>query len=350
MDTPIDAMRRQALERSVPFTFRAEQDGEGDGDGLTLEGYAAVWDQPTEIDSWEGEFTEQIRKGAFKKTLRERTPVLQFDHGYHRLIGSIPIGSFEDLREDDQGLYVRARLSDNWLIEPVRDAIRDRAITGMSFRFNVIRDEWRDKDGKVLSPVEVSQLLWKPGDRGPLQRTLIEVRCSELGPVVFPAYAGTSVDVRAAGYAREIAADRDMTRELRRSLALNSAVQEGLDDPAMRREVARALLFGRTDAPLITERATTPTDTPPDDGHPSDRTTSTTGAPLTSEHPSQNPDAPLATEHPSPSPRSSRLKAQIREITGLMDEQLARIAQRQTTDGAQSLAGGNPPEGHQGRA
>lgn len=334
MDTPIDAMRRQALERSVPFTFRAAEEGAGNGDGLTLEGYAAVWDQPTEIDSWEGEFTEEIRKGAFRKTLREQTPVLQFDHGYHRLIGSIPIGVFEELSEDDQGLYVRARLSDNWLIEPVRDAIRDRAIKGMSFRFNVIRDEWRDKDNKVLSPVEVSQLLWKPGDRGPLKRTLIEVRCSELGPVVFPAYVGTSVDVRAASYADTIAADREMTRELRRSLALNSAAQRGLDDPAMRRDVARALLFGRTDEPPIPERpAVTPEDTPPDQGHLSTTEprqsaglSHAPGAPLTEEHPPSTTDAPLATEHPSaPNPFATRLRSQISEVTGLMDARLAEI-------------------------
>ncbi|MER5912325.1 HK97 family phage prohead protease [Streptomyces sp. NPDC001982] len=325
---PIDAMRRQALERSVPFTFRAEQDGEGEGDGLTLEGYAAVWDQPTQIDSWEGEFTEQIRKGAFRKSIREKMPVLQFDHGYHRLIGSIPIGAIEELTEDDQGLYVRARLSDNWLIEPVRDAIRDRSITGMSFRFNVLRDEWRDKDGKVLSPVEVSKLLWKPGDRGPLQRTLVEVRVHELGPVVFPAYAGTSVDVRAANLAQEIAGDRELTRELRHSLAQNLTVQQGLEDPAVRREVARALLFADQDhgeePPPAAVAARPKPDTPPP-GHLSARTTATPGAPLTEEHPPNTSDAPLAPEHPSPSERTTRLKDQIREITGLMDERLALI-------------------------
>ncbi|MFD4258231.1 HK97 family phage prohead protease [Streptomyces sp. NPDC058534] len=324
---PMDAMRRQALERSVPFTFRAEQDDDA-GDGLTLEGYAAVWDQPTQIDSWEGEFTEQIRKGAFRKSLREKTPVLQFDHGYHRLIGSIPIGAFEELTEDDQGLYVRSRLSDNWLIEPVRDAIRDRAVTGMSFRFNVIRDEWRDKDNKVLSPVEVSKLLWKPGDRGPLQRTLVEVRLHELGPVVFPAYAGTSVDVRAANLAQEITGDRDLTRELRHSLAQNLTVQQGLEDPATRREVARALLFGDPDDGEGTPPAAAPArpkpSTPPP-GHLPARTTEVPSEPAEEGHPLIVSDAPLAPEHPSPSARTNRLKGQIREIADLMDEKIARI-------------------------
>lgn len=321
----MQAAPREGLLRSVPFHLeRADGDADGAGDGLTLEGYAAVFDAATEIDSWEGTFSEKIRKGAFRKTLRENTPVLQFDHGRHPLIGSIPIGSFEQLSEDDQGLYVRARLSDNWLIQPVRDAIAERSIKGMSFRFSVIREEWRDKDGKLIKPEELHMLLWEPGERGPLERTLIEVRMPELGPVVFPAYTQTTVDVRARSVAELIGQDRDLTREVRASLAREAIPRpkpgiEDLGDPDVRRDVARALLFG-------------PTDAPPDDGHPSAPEprpsaglSRTTGAPLVEEHPPAVPDAPLAPEHPSPSARTTRLKHQIREITGLMDEQLSRI-------------------------
>jgi len=169
MDAPTEG-----LVRSVDFDLlRAE-----DGDGLTMEGYAAVFDTPTRIDSWEGQFDEVIQRGAFKKTLRERTPVLQFDHGQHPLIGSIPLGTIQSAREDAQGLYVKARLTDNWLVQPVRDAIRDGAVNGMSFRFSVVKDSWTER-----------------GKQPPL-RTLLEVKAPELGPVVFPAYRETSVGVR----------------------------------------------------------------------------------------------------------------------------------------------------------
>jgi HK97 family phage prohead protease len=149
------------LERSAPFSFqRADDDAEGDGRSLT--GYAAVFGQDTEIDSWEGRFTETIRKGAFRKTIRESTPVMQFDHGRHPLIGSLPIGSITDLREDDQGLYVEGRITDNWLMQPVRDAIAEKTVNGMSFRFEVVREEWRDVNGKLVKPEEVLDLLWMP--------------------------------------------------------------------------------------------------------------------------------------------------------------------------------------------
>lgn len=183
------------LFRSVPFEMRAD----ADGDGLTLEGYAAVFDSPTRIDSWEGCFDETIARGAFKKSVRERLPVLQFDHGRHPMVGSIPLGSFDTVREDEQGLYVKASLHDNWLVQPVRDAIKSQSVSGMSFRFQVVKDEWRDAAGKVIKPEDLRHRLMasNPGDPTTiLSRTLREVKVPELGPVVFPAYADTSVSVR----------------------------------------------------------------------------------------------------------------------------------------------------------
>lgn len=160
--------------RYAPFEMRAESDE----DGLTLEGYAAVFDSPTRIDSWEGNFDEVIERGAFAKTIGERMPVMQFDHGRDVATGSVPIGAIESIREDDTGLFVRARLHDNARVEPIRQAIASGAIDGMSFRFRVNRESWADKDQPIPT------------------RTIREVDLFEVGPVVFPAYASTSVGVR----------------------------------------------------------------------------------------------------------------------------------------------------------
>lgn len=194
MDAPRDNLTRQ-----VDFTVTRNSD---DSDGLTLEGYAAVFNSPTLIDSWEGRFEEVIAPGAFKRTIDRkgaRGIKLQFDHGQHPLIGSIPIGAIQDIREDQRGLFISARLFDNDLVKPVRDAIAGEAINGMSFRFRVVNDRW---DHEPDTPV----------------RTLGEVELFEAGPVVFPAYESTSVGVRA----RQIAAD--------------------LKDPDFRLEVIRALV------------------------------------------------------------------------------------------------------------
>jgi len=158
----------------VPFEFRASRAD----DGLTLTGYAAVFNSPTQIQDRAGEYTEIVAPGAFKRTLNNSTPVLQFDHGQHPLIGSLPIGQIRKLSEDARGLYVEARIFDNWLTQPLRDAIDAQAVSGMSFRFSVVKDtKSRAVDGTHV-------------------RTLNEVKLYELGPVVFPAYADTSVALR----------------------------------------------------------------------------------------------------------------------------------------------------------
>lgn len=211
---------RDNLIRSTPFELVRADDPTG-GDGLSIEGYGAVFGAPTRIDSWEGTFDEVIAPGAFRKSLRERTPKMQFDHGRHPLLGSVPLGRWEIAEEDAHGLHVSGRLSDNWLVEPFRDAIRDGGVEGMSFRFSVVREEWRDVNGKLIKPDELLDLLWTGGgDRGPIQRTLKEVKVTEVGPVVWPAYEETSVGVRS----------RTLTIDLGR-----------LDDPDTRRELARAV-------------------------------------------------------------------------------------------------------------
>jgi len=198
--------------RSYDFTIARADSGD---DGLTLEGYAAVFDTPTTINDFLGEYTETIARGAFSRTINARMPVLQFDHGTHPLIGSIPLGAIRKLAEDDLGLFVRARLSDNWLIQPVRDAIMDGAVDGMSFQFSVTQDDWNeDRDARVIR----------------------EVKLYELGPVVYPAYETTTVGVRSeiAG----VLSCEDLRTDLARAITFASpepasrTSDEDTDNPA----------------------------------------------------------------------------------------------------------------------
>lgn len=191
------------------FEFRAASGGADENDGRTLEGYAATFNDPTRIDSWEGCFDESISPGAFAKTLKENPAVvMQYDHGRDSRVGSLPIGHYTDLHEDGKGLAVKGRLFDNPVVEPVRQAIEAQAIRGMSFRFRVVRDAWTDKDGKPISGADVQQYLWNPRDKGPLKRDIKEVQLFEAGPVSFPAYQTTSVGVRSGEPQGIDAADR----------------------------------------------------------------------------------------------------------------------------------------------
>lgn len=207
-----DVIARSAPTDNVvrQVEFRAEPSN----DGLTLDGYAAVFNVDTTIEDWDGPFIERIAPGAFKRSLGQRTPLLQFDHGMHPLIGSIPIGSIRSIREDGHGLKVRARLSDNWLVEPVRDAIRDGAITGMSFRFRITKDgqRWERIDGMDV-------------------RTITDVELYEVGPVVWPAYEQTSVGVRSRHVASALT-DPDVRAEVARLLISGTDLRSLADDDA----------------------------------------------------------------------------------------------------------------------
>jgi HK97 family phage prohead protease len=198
---------REDLVRSAPFALeRADGD-----DGLTLTGHGAVFNEWTTIDSWEGRFKERIAPGAFKRSLRNygSRVRLQFDHGQHPLIGSLPIGSIRKLEEDSRGLFVEARLADNWLVQPVREAIESGSIDGMSFRFAVVDERWEKQDTDLP------------------ERTITEVRLMELGPVVWPAYDGTDVGVRALVRSSGRPGDVEMVRAL---LAADNATRRAVAD------------------------------------------------------------------------------------------------------------------------
>lgn len=199
------------IVRQLDFTV------EQNADGLTLDGYGAVFDQWTVIEDSYGEYREQISPGAFRRTLGMRMPILQFDHGSHPLIGSIPLGRITSINEDAHGLRVKARLSDNWLVQPVRDAIRDGGITGMSFRFRILNEDWdRGMDGME-------------------ERTIREVELYEVGPVVFPAYEQTSVGVRSRA-ALTALQDAEVRNEIALLLAAGTDLEslaetDHVDDP-----------------------------------------------------------------------------------------------------------------------
>lgn len=199
----------ESVLREAPFTLRSDDEGGDQNDGLTLDGYGAVFNRETVIDSWEGKFREKIAPGSMKRSFRETPPRIQFDHGRHPMIGSIPIAKLERIAEEvdpdlapEGGAHVVARIFDNWLMQPVRDAMAAEAIDGMSFRFSVVREQWHTAAGRQIRDedelMQVLRTTWfedVPDAELPV-RTLKELKVPEMGPVVWPAYADTSVAVR----------------------------------------------------------------------------------------------------------------------------------------------------------
>lgn len=175
MTTKVEAPREDLIRMTPGPSLRQDEDG------ALLVGYAAVFNDWTEIDSWEGKFRERIAPGAFRKTLQERGDKIKvlFNHGMDPSIGNKPLGRPREMKERTRGLYVEVPLDDTSYNADIKALLRSGALDGMSFRMTVVGEEWN-----------------LPEDDLP-ERTIKEIRLYEFGPVTFPAYEATEAGVRA---------------------------------------------------------------------------------------------------------------------------------------------------------
>lgn len=254
------AVRMADVERIAPFQL--VRDASGGGDGLTLDGYASVFNSETIIDSWEGRFKEQFLPGSMKRSFRDSTPIIQFDHGRHPMIGSLPVARFEAgfPREDTHpelapngGAHVVARLHRAPLFEPVREVISTGTVNGMSIRFAPTVERWYRPDGTTITDTREieSELLrtWLEDvpDDELLRRDIVEGRVAEMGPVVWPAYMSTSVGVRSLfdgfdrkSLIRELAAQLRDHPEINDLIAAPDAERAGGEEPDAERQADEA--------------------------------------------------------------------------------------------------------------
>lgn len=158
-------------------------------DGLPgFTGHAAVFDTRTAIGNpltWG--FYEEVAPGAFTKTLNEGDARFLVDHDTQLLVARVSAGDLR-LAQDRIGLAVDADLDTE--LSYVKDLVRNldkRRITGMSFGFYVVKDEWN------IEQVETSD-----GQTADVEvRRITEVRLLEVSAVTFPAYEETDAALRA---------------------------------------------------------------------------------------------------------------------------------------------------------
>lgn len=146
-----------------------------DGDGLTIEGYFAVFDKPTEL--WEG-FHEVIERGAFTESLRDDDVVALYDHNTANVLGRVSAGTLE-LREDEKGLWGSIRVNEHDTdAMNLYQRVKRGDISECSFGFSPTSETWENRDdGSTLVRVE-------------------KVRLYEVSLVAIPAYDGTGVEAR----------------------------------------------------------------------------------------------------------------------------------------------------------
>lgn len=154
-----------------------------DGDGRTVEAYAAAFGVPAEIRDQDGHYNEELQRGSFAKTINDNGTNFGVFYNHARTIYgtpdgalSVPIGVPLEVREDDRGVWTVTRYLDNPLADSVLDGIKQRAIRGQSFSGRFIKStKTRAARGQLPTIIRT------------------EVAMREYGPTVFPAYAEAAI-------------------------------------------------------------------------------------------------------------------------------------------------------------
>jgi len=140
----------------------------------------------TEIRSaYEGNFMERFAPGSWKKTIAERASQVRslFQHGMDPQIGDKPLGPIHRLEENENGGYGEVALLDTSYNRDLLPALKD-GLYGSSHRFEVMREK-RDQPGRSdYNPDGIEE------------RTIIEARLREFGPVTWGAYEGATAGMR----------------------------------------------------------------------------------------------------------------------------------------------------------
>ena len=147
-----------------------------------ISGYASIFDRSSQVLG--GGFVEQIKRGAFTKTLQERGTQTSrddikalFNHSTDLVLGSKRAGTLK-LSEDSKGLHYEVDLDLD--ITHHRSAFKmiERGdVTNSSFGFDVIEERWSVSDNTD----------------DPVLREVLETRLYEVSPTPFPAYEDSTV-------------------------------------------------------------------------------------------------------------------------------------------------------------
>ena len=144
-----------------------------DDNGMTVEGYAMLYDQP----SVPMPFVEYIDRGALDNVDLSKV-LLLYGHDLNSVLARSDAENLQ-LRADDKGLWFRATLPDTTLGRDTYTNVANGNLKGCSVGFKIGDDKWlQGNDGQVIHHIRSFDQL-------------IEISITPI-----PAYTETSVDVQ----------------------------------------------------------------------------------------------------------------------------------------------------------
>ncbi|WP_396631595.1 HK97 family phage prohead protease [Lysinibacillus sp. A4] len=171
---------------------------QGDSESNVIEGYAAVFNSPTDI--W-GMFTEIIAPGAFADAIASNDDIRAlFNHDWNNVLGRTKSGTLR-LSEDARGLKFEVDLPNTTLARDLSESLRRGDISQCSFGFVPTSETW---DYEPEIPV----------------RTINTVELHEISVVSIPAYEDTEVTLRSKE------ANKSIELRLKLIQKINSVLEE----------------------------------------------------------------------------------------------------------------------------
>jgi HK97 family phage prohead protease len=192
-----------------------------------LEGYAAIFNSPSEEIFAEQGWREIIFPGAFRKSIQGQHDVSALvNHNNDQLIGKLSNGTLQ-LEENEKGLKVRIFPPDTTAGRDILTYVRGKFITKMSFGFSLKGGSQEfDHQTKLRKIIEIGRLY-------------------DVSPVNEPAYGATEISARMSLFTGE---NREIS-EKPAEIELNS-LQKALKEAFLAKIAARqAWLDARTPPP-----------------------------------------------------------------------------------------------------
>ena len=157
-----------------------------DAEQRTVTGYAAVFydGKPDTEFRWGSDYVERIAPGAFKRAVSEDDVRALFNHDANIVLGRNKAGTLR-LSEDVRGLRFEVDIPKSAHGDAVLESIRRGDVSGCSFSFSCDGEQFTtDGDTTVRTITSIKTLF-------------------DVGPVTFPAYAGTEAHARSMAQAME---------------------------------------------------------------------------------------------------------------------------------------------------
>ncbi|RBQ21606.1 hypothetical protein DP939_02535 [Spongiactinospora rosea] len=258
---PVSLHPRAAAEpEGLDSTPAAEARAESTGEQVMVLRFSAfgVW---YEINSWyEGRYLERVLPGAFAKTIQERGDRVKifFNHGYDYQIDQKILGVPELLEERTDGVWAEVPLLDTSYNRDLIPGLRAGGY-GSSFMFNVLDELWNHEPGESEHNPE-----------GLPERSILQVRLFEAGPVTWPASHAATAGMRSVAGLTDWYGEQLRTRDSGRHDALVRGFTDFRAQHGLRTSESEAVPPAADPQQVADERqdtapdeaATTPTDAP----------------------------------------------------------------------------------------